>query len=134
MINTTIPRRPINPIRTKNDRFGPEINIKTTNVKIITIAVPKSGSNIISKKNNRITRNNGINPFFIFFIFLLLWDRYLDVYIIKPILENSDGCIPSGPIPNQLREPFLTLPIPGIRTSINNIKHRNSKWLEYFSR
>ena len=44
---------------------------------------------------------------------------YLDVKIINPNLVNSLGWIPKGPIPNQLRDPFLTLPTPGINTSIN---------------
>ena len=77
--------------------------------------------------------NNGNKPFLISLIYLLLWAKYLDVYIIKAILVNSDGWIPSGPIPNQLREPFLTLPIPGIKTSINNIKQISNILLEYFS-
>ena len=85
----------------------------------ITIAVPKSGSNIISKKKTKIIINNGSNPFFISLIFLLLWDKYFEVYIISPSLENSDGWIPRGPIPNQLREPFLIVPIPGINTKIS---------------
>ena len=56
----------------KNDKFGPDTNIRTTRVRMITIAVPKSGSNIISRKNNRIIRNNGSKPFLISLIFLLL--------------------------------------------------------------
>ena len=36
-------------------------------------------------------------------------------------LANSLGCIPNPPIPNQLLDPFLTLPMPGIKTRINRM-------------
>ena len=51
-----------------------------------------------------------------------LLDKYFEVNIIKPNLANSDGWIPKLPIPNQLLLPFLTDPIPGIATKINNKK------------
>ena len=51
-------------------------------------------------------------------------ERYLLVKIIKLIFAASDGCIPKGPIPNQLRLPFLTIPIPGIATKIKVIARR----------
>ena len=50
-------------------------------------------------------------------------DKYLLVRIVKPNLENSLGCIPNAPIPNQLLLPFLILPIPGTKTSNNNMTH-----------
>ena len=53
---------------------------------------------------------------------ILLFDKYLAVNIIKLILANSLGWIPNEPIPNQLREPFLMVPIPGINTKISSIK------------
>ena len=40
---------------------------------------------------------------------------------MRPNFVNSLGCIPKEPIPNQLLLPFLTLPIPGIKTSTNKI-------------
>ena len=49
----------------------------------------------------------------------MLLDKYLAVKIMSPNLANSLGWIPKEPIPNQLRLPFLTLPIPGIKTSTN---------------
>ena len=48
--------------------------------------------------------------------------KYLDTNIIKPSFANSLGCIPNDPIPNQLYEPFLTVPIPGISTRISKMK------------
>ena len=53
----------------------------------------------------------------------ILFVKYFDTNIIKPNLANSLGWIPNEPIPNQLRDPFLTEPTPGIKTNINNIKH-----------
>ena len=44
---------------------------------------------------------------------------------------NSLGCIPKPPIPNQLLLPFLTLPIPGIKTRTKSIKQINKIILEY---
>ena len=73
-----------------------------------------------------ITKSIGNTPFFISLINLLLFAKYFDTYIIKPILANSLGCIPKPPIPNQLLLPFLILPKPGIKTSIKSIKHINN--------
>ena len=42
--------------------------------------------------------------------------------MIIPNLVNSLGWIPKPPIPNQLLDPFLTVPIPGINTKIRRIK------------
>lgn len=56
------------------------------------------------------------------FIFLILFAvRYFEVKIIKPNLANSLGWIPKEPIPNQLREPFLMVPMPGINTNIRRM-------------
>ena len=110
----------------------PDIKIISIKDIVITIAWPKSGSNIISIKKNDITSNIGNIPFLISFIMPSLLDRYFDTNIVKAILENSDGWIPNGPIPNQERDPFLSLPIPGIRTNINNIAHINNILLAYF--
>ena len=41
--------------------------------------------------------------------------------MIIPSLANSLGCTPNPPIPNQLREPFLIVPIPGISTSMSKM-------------
>ena len=57
--------------------------------------------------------------------------KYLETKIIKPILANSEGWIPKEPIPNQLLAPFLTLPIPGIRTRISKIKQTSKILLAY---
>ena len=53
--------------------------------------------------------------------FILLLVRYFDVKIMIPNLANSLGCIPKDPIPNQLLDPFLTEPIPGINTNTSKI-------------
>ena len=55
---------------TKKDILRPDIKIRHIKVRAITIAVPKSGSNIISKKNTPITIKIGKAPFFTSFIFL----------------------------------------------------------------
>ena len=57
--------------------------------------------------------------------------NHLTQEMIKPILANSEGWIPKEPIPNQLRAPFRTLPIPGIKTSTNKIKQINKILLAY---
>ena len=54
-----------------------------------------------------------------------LFCKYLLVKIIKPSFAASLGCIPNEPIPNHDLLPFLTLPIPGIKTSISNMKQLN---------
>ncbi len=69
IISPTIPKIPNNPNFTKKDILSPEINIKQISVSVITIAVPKSGSNIINRKNTPITKKIGSAPFFISFIF-----------------------------------------------------------------
>ena len=69
-----------------------------------------------------VTNKIGRTPLFTNFISFILLDKYLDVKIINPNLMNSLGCIPKLPIPNQLLLPFLMVPIPGIRTSIQRKK------------
>ena len=99
----------------------PDINNKTIIVITIIMPVPKSGCSMISPNINITILKIGKTECFISFILLLV--KYLDVNMIIPILANSLGCIPKEPIPNQLLEPFLTVPIPGISTSINKIIH-----------
>ena len=132
IIRPVIASNPIIASLIKNLRLGPDTYINTDRVNIITIIVPKSGSNIISNANISIIVNNGSNPVLIFFTILSLELRYFDVYIIKPSLANSLGCIPSGPIPNQLRDPLRTLPIPGIKTSTRRMKQINNILFEFF--
>ena len=60
-----MPRIPTIPILTKNDNLTPEIKRIDVKVKTITIAVPKSGSSIISRKNTPMTNKIGNTPFFI---------------------------------------------------------------------
>ena len=84
--------------------------------------VPRSGCNIMSPKNNPTTINTGnISLKFIFFTF----DKYLEIKIINPNLANSLGCILKEKILNQLCDPFLTTPIPGIKTITKSAKHVN---------
>ena len=68
----------------------------------------------------------------VFISFILFVVRYFDVKIMIPSLANSLGCIPKEPIPNQLLEPFLIVPIPGINTSIKSIIDENKIRLLYF--
>ena len=56
-----------------------------------------------------------------FLMNLLLFSKYLLVKIISASLAASEGCIPNGPIPNQERAPFRTLPIPGMSTKISKM-------------
>ena len=62
------------------------------------------------------------------FVFIL---KYFDTKIIIAIFIASLGWIPRGPIPNQLLEPFLTEPIPGINTKISKTNEPIKKTLEY---
>ena len=57
--------------------------------------------------------------------------KHLLVKIIKLIFAASLGWIPKEPIPNQLLLPFLTTPIPGIRTSTNKMKHPSNIKLDF---
>ena len=95
----------------------------------IMTPVPKSGCNIIKPNINMRINKIGKTEVLIFLILLLV--KYFEVNIIKPILANSLGWIPKEPIPNQLREPFLTVPIPGINTKTSNIIHINNNLLLY---
>ena len=117
IISTTTPMRPSIPILTKKFRFTPLTNSSTTIVITITTPVPKSGSNIIRANTSRRTPSIGRTPFLILFRSLSLFSKYFAVKIIRLSLVNSDGCIPKPPNPNQLLDPFLTVPIPGINTS-----------------
>ena len=93
--------------------------------------LPKSGSNIISPKVINKILSIGKTPFLKLFNSLLFFSKYLLVKIISDSLANSDGWIPKLPIPNQLLLPFLTLPIPGIKTSPKRIKAIIKKILAY---
>ena len=97
------------------------MNNRTIIVITIMIPVPKSGCNIIRPNINRTILRIGRTDVFI--SLSLLFVKYLDVKIIIPSLANSLGWIPKEPIPNQLLEPFLIVPIPGIRTSIKRINY-----------
>ncbi len=50
---------------------------------------------------------------------------------MSPNFANSLGCIPKGPIPNQLLLPFLILPIPGINTRIRSMKQINKMVFDF---
>ena len=63
---------------------------------------------------------------------ILLFDKYFEVKIISPNLAASLGWIPKGPIPNQLLDPFLIVPIPGIKTRIKRTIHISNILLLYF--
>ena len=119
MIKTIMPIIPVNPNAIKKLRFTPDIKRIAIIVIVRIIAVPKSGWSIISPKINTNTNKIGNIEDLIFLILLLV--KYLDVNIIIPNLVNSLGWIPKEPIPNQLLEPFLTEPIPGINTSIRRV-------------
>ena len=54
MISRTIPPNPIKPKLTKKKSLTPLIKIKLIKERAITIAVPKSGSNIIKRKKTPI--------------------------------------------------------------------------------
>ena len=111
MIRPDIPHNPSIPRRIKKLKFTPPTNSIPTIVITIITPVPKSGCSIISPKINKHTKNIGNTPFFILLSSFLFRVKYFAVKIIKDILANSLGCIPKDPIPNQLRLPFLTLPI-----------------------
>ena len=109
--------------------FTPDINNNTMIVTTIITPVPKSGCNMMSPKIKSTILNIGNTECLISFI--LLFVRYFAVKIMIPILANSLGWIPKEPIPNQLLDPFLTVPIPGINTSIRSIIHPNRIILLY---
>ena len=109
----------------------PGYNIEIIDKSIIT-PVPKSGCNIISPKNINTIKSIGKTNLKVLSLYRSLSIKYLLVKIINPILQASLGCIPKPPIPNQLRLPFLTLPIPGINTRTSNIKQINKITYLYF--
>ena len=88
-----MPSKPSNPILTKNDSFTPEIKSIDTSVITITIAVPKSGSSIMRRKNTPITSKIGSTPFFTSVIILLLLARYFETYIIKGERGSGKICL-----------------------------------------
>ena len=94
------------------------------------IPVPKSGCNIISPNINKTMLRIGNTDVLISFILLLV--KYFDVNMMIPSLANSLGWIPNEPIPNQLLDPFLTVPIPGINTSIKRMIQDIRMVLLYF--
>ena len=91
MISRTIPPNPIKPKLTKKESLTPLIKIKLIKERAITIAVPKSGSNIIKRKKTPIKIRIGKTPFFILRNSFLFWAKYLETKMIKPILANSLG-------------------------------------------
>ena len=103
-----------------------EVKIKTINDKTMIAPLPKSGSNKINKKTPIITPNIGSEYDTILSMFLSFLDKYFETKIINATLAISLGCIPNDPIPNQLLLPFLTIPIPGIKTRIRSIIDPNS--------
>ena len=119
IINPMIPNKPMNPSLMKKFMFTPDMYNRTMIVITMMIPVPKSGCNIINPNINKTILRIGNTDVLIFFILLLV--KYFDVNMMIPSLANSLGWIPNEPIPNQLLEPFLTVPIPGINTSINRI-------------
>ena len=96
------------------------------------VPVPKSGCNIISPKAIMVIAKIGKTPLVIDFMVLGLLLIYLLVKIIRANFINSLGCTPSPPMPNQLLEPFLTLPIPGIITNTKRTKQANKIRLDFF--
>ena len=60
-----------------------------------------------------------------------LFAKYLDTKIIRDNLAISLGWIPNDPMPNQLRDPFLITPIPGIKTRTNKIPDASNMRLAY---
>ena len=127
-----MPITPKTPSLINIEKSAPLIKISPIKEQTITIPVPKSGSNMISPKNNIITKNNGTINLKVFLLSLSLLDKYLDVKIINDNLVISLGWKPNPNIPNQLLLPFLTLPIPGIKTNISKIKHTSKNLLECF--
>ena len=117
---------------TKNDILTPDTYNKPIILTNSIAPLPKSGSSIINKNANKLTRSIGKTPLFIFLISLILLTKYLLVKIIRLSFINSEGWIPKPPIPIQLLEPFLIWPRPGIKTSISNIKHISNNLFEYF--
>ena len=126
IIKPTIPISPKIPHLIKNESLAPDINIIIIKVMIITIPWPKSGSSMIKPKNKNIIPRMGNKPLTTFFTSASLLAKYLDTKIIRANLANSEGYILNELIPNQDLEPLRTIPIPGISTSISNVKDINS--------
>ena len=129
MINPVIPIKPIIPSIRKKFSLTPETNNRAIMVTTMIKPVPKSGWSIIRPKVKRTTHKIGRTEVLIFLILLLV--KYLEVKIMIPSLVNSLGWIPKEPIPNQLLEPFLTVPMPGIRTNIKRIIQMSKIMLLY---
>lgn len=129
MISPMIPISPMKPNLMKKFILTPDMNNKTMMVTTIIIPVPKSGWSIINPKINITIERIGRTDVLISFI--LFVDKYFAVKMIIPNLANSLGWIPNEPIPNHERDPFLTVPIPGINTSIRSIRHPNRMILLY---
>ena len=96
-------------------------DMKSIVIMVITriTPVPKSGWSIINPNNKITIKRMGRTEDLILLILLLF--KYFEVKMMIPSLANSLGCIPKDPIPNQLLEPFLTEPIPGIKTKIKRM-------------
>ena len=123
-----LPRiRPSMPNFKKIDILVSDIKIILKDDRRITKALPKSGSNIINSIIRKIILNMGRRPFLVFCISCLFLAAYLLINRIRLNLANSLGWIPKLPIPNQLREPFLIWPIPGIRTILKRIILKNKR-------
>ena len=76
---------------------------------------------MISPKNKKIIPSTGKILFLILLKLFWFFSKYFERKIIKLTLAISLGCRPNGPILNQLLEPFLSVPMPGIKTNINKI-------------
>ena len=119
IINPTIPINPMTPNLMKKFILTPDTNNRTMMVTTMIIPVPKSGWSMISPNIKMTMLRIGRTEVFMSLILLLV--KYFEVKIIIPSLANSLGWIPNEPIPNQLLEPFLTDPIPGIKTRIKRV-------------
>lgn len=125
-----IPINPSSPNFIKKFNFTPDMNNRTIIVITIIIPVPKSGWSIISPNIKITMLRMGRTDVLISFILFVV--RYFAVKIIMPSFANSLGWIPRDPIPNQLLDPFLIVPIPGINTSIRRRIHISKILLLYF--
>lgn len=130
IIRVMIPISPRIPNLIKKFIFTPDMYNRTMIVITIMIPVPKSGCNIINPNINKTILRIGNTDVLISFILLLV--KYFDVNMMIPSLANSLGWIPNEPIPNQLLDPFLTVPIPGINTSIKRMIQDIRMVLLYF--
>jgi len=84
--------------------------------------VPRSGCNIIIPKAINTSSSDGAKPFFMVVIYFWFSERNFAKKAIMASFINSDGWIENAPTPIQLLEPFLSIPIPGIKTSTNKAK------------